>query len=384
MIYLDHNATTPVPPEVLEVMAPFFRDVFANPSSQHRMGERARAALEEARERIAKVLGARPAEIVFTSGGTESIHGALTGMTSGRKRTLVTTRAEHTAAAFCADRLEAAGVSVHRLDVDSSGRVRPEALEAALDAAGAPVALNLIWANNETGVLQDVRALGALARSRGALVHLDGVQLAGKGMPNLDETPADMVSLSGHKFGAPKGVGVLWIRRGAPTRPRFAPGHQEAGLRGGTENLPGIVGMARALELAQERWTNHAARIEALRDDLQRRIVEALPDTLVNGGNAPRIANTLNVAFRGIEGSGVVHSLSEEDIHVSSGSACLSDVDGPSPVLAAMDVPLDCIHGAVRYSLSWTTTQDDVAQAADLTIRIVRRLQSMIPSRDGI
>ncbi len=382
MIYLDHNATTPMPPEVLEAVLPFLGDIFANPSSQHRLGEQARAALEDARNRVAQSLGARSAEIVFTSGGTESIHGALTGMTSCGARALVTTRAEHTAAALCADRLEKEGVQVRRLPVDRSGRVEPDVLEEALDAVDAPVALNLIWANNETGVLQDVSTLGALARTRGALVHLDGVQLAGKGMPNLAEIPADMVSLSGHKFGAPKGAGVLWIRRGAPVRPRFAPGHQEGGLRGGTENLPGIVGLARALEVAKERWVENGSRVEALRDALQRRIVEALPGTLVNGADAPRIGNTLNLCFRGIEGSGVVHSLSEEDIHVSSGSACLSDVDGPSPVLAAMGVPLDFIHGSVRYSLSWTTTSEDIDRTVDATIGVVRRLQAMNPSRD--
>jgi len=382
VIYLDHNATTPVPPEVLDAVQPYFRDTFANPSSQHRLGERARAALEDARERVAAALGVRPAEIVFTSGGTESIHGALCGMTSCGARALVTTRVEHTAAALCADRLEKEGVPVHRLPVDRSGRVQPNVLEEALEAAGAPAALNLIWANNETGVLQDVQLLGGLARARGAIVHLDGVQLAGKGMPCLQDLPADMVSLSGHKFGAPKGAGVLWMRRGAPVRPRFAPGHQEGGLRGGTENLPGIVGLARALEVAKERWSENVSRIEALRDGLQRRIVEALPGTLVNGGDAPRIANTLNLSFHGIEGAGVVHSLSEEDIHVSSGSACLSDVDGPSPVLAAMGVPLDFIHGSLRFSLSWTTTSEEIDRVVDVTVGVVRRLQAMNPSRD--
>lgn len=371
-VYLDHNATSPVPEPVLEAMLPFLREESGNPSSIHAPGDRARAAVEDARERIAAQLGARAAELVFTSCATESINHAVRGVADVRKTgSIVTSAVEHSAALDVVRRLGKSGRDVAVLDVESDGSLPLERVTRALESDVA--LLSLIWVNNETGVSFDVEAIGAAARERGVPFHVDATQLIGKRRPELASLPVDYVSFSGHKFGAPKGVGALWVRRGARIRPLIWGGHQETGRRAGTENVAGIVGMAAALEHSLGAWEGSEERIAALRDRLVAALKSEL-DVTENGAGAARIANTASVCFRAIEGAAVVLTLSQHGVYCSSGSACTASDEGPSHVLAAMKVPGDRIHGAVRFSLSPTHDETDVAFAAEHVIEAVRHV----------
>ena len=359
-LYLDHNATTPVSARAVQALLPYLEQSFGNPSSIHAEGVLARAAVERARDQTARALGVRAAEIVFTSGCTESINAALRGIAAAHpeKKRIVTSAVEHTATLDVLAHLEESGYEVLRLPVDRSGRLDPTIVAAALDERTA--CLSLLWVNNETGVFFDIGAIGAIARRKGVPFHVDGAQIVGKGLENLGDAPVDCLSFSGHKFGAPKGVGGLYIRRNAPVKPFLWGGHHEKGRRAGTENVPGIVAMGEAVGEATEGWRRYGVAIGRRRDRLAQGLRDGCPGLIVNGEGAPRIENTLNVCFPGIEGAAVVLSLSQRGIFVSSGSACTAAQAGPSHVLVAMGVPGDKVHGSVRFSLGAEIDDGDI------------------------
>ncbi len=376
-VYLDHNSTTPVHPAALEAMLPFLREGYANPSSIHVAGENVRRVFEDARALMASLMGIRPAELYFNSGATESINWALRGVLEARpaRPKVVVSAVEHSATLDVARRLAERGHELTVVPVDRSGNLDEAALIEALDERTG--ILSLIWANNETGVLFDVARLGRIARELGIVFHVDGVQKLGKGMPALADLPIDLLSFSAHKFGGPKGVGGLYVRRGVSIRPLIWGGHHETGRRAGTENVPGVIGMAAALEQAVVEWPEKAPRLRALREAFEGALRADHPDLLVNGSGAPRIENTLNVAFRGIEGHGVVLRLAQKGVYCSSGSACTAHDDGPSHVLAAMGLPGDHIHGAVRFSLGAGTDVEGLARARALIAEAVAGLAAV-------
>lgn len=371
-VYLDHNATSPVPDKVIAAMLPFLRNEPGNPSSIHGLGDHARNAIEEARERIAACLGARPAEIVFTSCATESINHAVRGVAGVRKEgAVITSAVEHSVTLDVVRRLEREGRDVGILPVEPDGSL---AIDTVRDALKADVALlSLIWVNNETGVSFDMESLGVVAREAGVPLHVDATQLVGKRRLDLVNAPVDLLSFSGHKFGAPKGVGALWIRRGARVRPFLWGGHQETGRRSGTENVAGIVAMAEAMEYSLAAWDSSESEVARLRDRLVTGLKAEL-DILENGVGAPRIANTASVCFDRIEGAAVVLTLSQHGVYCSSGSACTARDEGPSHVLQAMGVSGERIHGAVRFSLSHDQTEDDIDFAIARIVEAVRHV----------
>lgn len=375
--YLDNNATTMVAPEVVEAMLPFFGDLYGNPSSMHSFGGQVKRYLDQAREQVADLLGATPYEVIFTAGGSESnnmaIRGALEAM--GReKRHLVTTRVEHPAVGGVMHYLAKSGYWVTELPVDADGGLDMEALRGALTDNTALV--SIMWANNETGVLFPIHEIAQLTRERGILLHVDAVQAAGKVPINMAEVPVDMLSISGHKFHAPKGVGALFIRRGTRLSPLIIGGHQEWGKRAGTENVPGIVGIGRAAAMAKEHL-GHADEIAKLRDRLETGLLTRCPDVRVNGAN--RVANTLNVSFEFIEGESILLMLDDVGIAASSGSACASGSLEPSHVLRAMGVPFTAVHGSIRFSLSRYTTPEEIDYTIAQMPPIVDRLRSISP-----
>lgn len=373
-IHLDNNATRPVSDAAFEAMLPFLREQGGNPSSIHASGATVRAALESARERIAEAIGGRPYEIAFTSGATESINWALRGTldAAGGPGRIVTSLVEHSVTLDVVERLRRRGHEVELLPVDAQGILDPQRVAEALERP--TTLLSLIWANNETGVLFDVAAIGVIARERGVPFHVDAVQVLDK-IPRIASTaPIDLLSWSSHKFAGPKGSGGLWVRRGARLRPLMWGGHQESARRAGTENVPGIVGSAAALVDAQARWQERSAEIRRLRDRLEDALRAGVDDLIVNAADAPRVENTLSVCFRGIEGSAVVLTLSQRGVDCSSGSACTASDPGPSHVLRAMGVDGDWIHGAVRFSLSSDTTEDEIERAARLAIAAWRHV----------
>ena len=378
IVYLDHNATTPVVPEVIAAMNEVWEHTYFNPSSIHRGGEITRELVDDARASIGRSLGVRASEITFTSGATEAIVWALRGVLEARpeRRRIVTTAVEHSAVLDTCERLERRGYEIVRLPVEADGTLAPEAVVAAL--TGDTALLSVLWANNETGVFIDVDTIGEIARERKVPFHVDAVQVVGKGVDDLESRPVDLVSFSGHKFGAPKGIGGLWARRGTRIRPLIWGGHHERGRRGGTENLAGIVAMARALTVHDETWRRRVDDIGKLRDRLEHGIVERT-DAFVIGAGAKRVANTVSIGFRNIEGAAVVRTLSERGVYASPGSACTAGVDGPSHVLAAMAVPGDFIHGAVRFSLGLEHTEaeiDAVVEAVAESVRHVSRVNT--------
>ncbi len=376
-IYADHNATTPVLPEVLEAMLPFLGAGFGNPSSTHEPGRRARAAVEAARASVATLIGARPSEILFTSCATESIVTALrSALSGGGPRRIVTTAVEHRSTLDTASALAAEGVAVTLLPVDGGGRLDLEALDAAL-RDGAAV-LSLLLANNETGVIFPVREAARRARAAGVLCHCDAVQTPGRIPVSVEDLGVDYLSLSGHKLNAPKGVGALYVRRGSPFAPLLPGGELERGRRGGTANVASMAGFGVAADLAAARLPRMPA-VRELRDRLEAAILKACPGARVNG-EEPRLPNTLNVSFPRIEGEAVVLSLSNAGIDCSSGSACTSGREGPSHVLAAMDVPFEHLHGSVRLSLSHLNRPGDADAIVAALCPVVRRLLGLAGS----
>ncbi|MGE3297824.1 MAG: cysteine desulfurase family protein [Porticoccaceae bacterium] len=358
-IYLDHNATTPLAPEVLDAMLPYLRDAFGNPSSPHGFAERPATAVREARARVAALLGAQPREIHFTSGATESIHWAIQGALAMRpmQRQLITTAVEHPAVLKLCRHLEQQGIRVIYLPVDREGRLRLRYLEAALTPQTALV--SLMAANNETGVLFPIEEIAALTRARGVLLHVDAAQSAGKWPLDLARTPIDLLSLSGHKLHGPKGVGALYIRNGLNLPPLFF-GTQERGRRGGSLNVPGIVGLGEACRLAAAALATASAPVATLRDRLEAGIRALFPDALINGGNAERLAGTSNISFPGHDGEALVNRLDRAGIAAANGAACTVGGSQPSHVLMAMYRDAARARSAVRFSLSRYNTPEEV------------------------
>ena len=360
MIYFDHNASTPVRPEVAEAMRSALADTHANPSSSHREGQRARAAIERAREQVAALVHARPDEVVFTSGGTEGDHAGLIGAAwaaEARGRRVAISAIEHHAVHGAAEVLERLGFATAHLPVGPVGLVDPASI-GALAADTTVVAVML--ANNETGVIQPVAGIAAAAAARGMRVVCDAVQAAGKIPIRRDDLGVDYLVISGHKFGGPKGAGALIVRAGAPFEPLFRGSAHERGRRGGTENLPGIVGLGVAAEWAVRELEAEQARLLGLRAQLEAGIRATLPDAVVHGVRAPRLPNTVNLSIPGARSDHLLMALDTRDVAVSAGAACASGAVEPSPVLAAMGVPRELAVCALRLSMGRTTTADEV------------------------
>lgn len=371
-VYLDHNATTPVDPRVLEAMLPFLREEYGNPSSLHWLGQRARAAVEEARARVAGLVGADPAEVVFTASGSESDNTALRGAPAKGPRTgVVVTTIEHHAVLNTARAMRDEGRPVGIARVGEGGVVDLDDLAARVDDATAVVSVML--ANNETGVVQPVADAARIARARGALVHCDAVQAAGRIPVDVKALGVDLLTLSAHKIHGPKGVGCLWVRRGTPLAPLVRGGAQERHRRAGTENVAGIVGFGAAAALAQAGPGTEAPRVAALRDRLEERLL-AIPGALRNG-EGPRLPNTTNVAFEGVEAEALLIALDLEGVAASAGAACAAGGIEPSHVLRAMGLPPERVQCALRFSLGRTTTPDDVDRAAEVVADVVRRMR---------
>ncbi len=370
-IYLDNNASTRAAPECLDVMLACLRDEYGNPSSKHAAGERARRLVNEARAQIAELLGAQPAEMVFTSGGTESNHLAILGALAldPRRQHVVTSAVEHPSTLQLLRHLESHGVRVTVLPVDAEGRLDPAALAAAI--APDTALITLLWANNETGVLFPVEAAAGIARERNVLLHLDAVQAVGKLAIDLRRLPADLLSLSGHKLHAPKGVGALFARKGVKLPPLLF-GHQERARRGGTENVPAIAALGIAALLAAETLETDVEQMTALRDRLERGVRERVPFAGVNGGAAARVANTSNIRFGDLVGEAIAERLDRVGVSVALGAACTAGSNAPSHVLTAMGLEARAALASVRFSLSRYTTGAEIDRLLDLLPGIVR------------
>jgi len=380
VVYLDNNATTRVAPEVVEAMEPYLHDLYGNPSSMHTFGGQVRNAVERAREQVAALLGADPSEIVFTSCGTESDNAAIRGTIealAGRKHHIVTTRVEHPAVRSVCRYLANNGYRLTELPVDREGLLDLEMLEDAITDDTAIV--SIMWANNETGLIFPIEEIADICRRKGVVFHTDAVQAVGKIPIDLAKTPVDLLSLSGHKLHAPKGVGVLHIRKGTRCAPFILGGHQESGRRAGTENVPYIVGLGRAAELAADHMEEEMTRVRALRDRLEEGILASCPDCSVNGSRQHRLPNTTNVGFEYVEGESILLMLDDLGICASSGSACTSGSLEPSHVLRAMGVPFTRAHGSIRLSLSRYNTDEDIDYVLEHLPGIIHRLRELSP-----
>jgi len=367
-IYLDHNATTPVHPEVVEAMLPWLKEHFGNPSSTHVYGRRAHEAVERAREQVAALLGCKADEVFFTSGGTEANNLAILGVAAAvadGRRHAVTSVVEHPAIARPCDRLEQNGWEVTRLPVDGDGLVSIENARAFV--RGDTALVSIMLANNETGTMMPMHDIAEIAHSRGARVHTDAAQAVGKIPVRVDELGVDLLSVAGHKLYAPKGVGLLFVRRGTPVRPVLLGAGHERGLRPGTENVPYIVGLGKACEVAARDLNNEAARVRGLRDELWDLLSAGLPGIRLNGHLTDRLPNTLNVSFPGVSGSVVLGAAPE--VAASTGSACHEGAENPSGVLLAMGLEATTALGAVRLSLGRGTSKKHVLEAARALVR---------------
>ena len=383
-IYLDHAATTPVRPEVFEAMQPFFGPRFGNPSSAHRWGREARVALDEARERLARCLGAHPDEMCFTSGGTEGDNLAILGVWRARqadraeRRAIATTSIEHKAVL--------AAVAQAVLE-EAEERLLPVTSDGVIDLAGARAILDdtvalctAMWVNNEVGTIEPVPELGSMAHEVGALMHTDAVQAFGKLAIDVSSLPVDLLTLSGHKIGAPKGVGAIYIRRGTPVQPLMFGGSQDRGRRPGTENVAAAVGLARAAEIAVAEREAECERLRAMRDLLEESLLARIPDAVIHGRGAPRAPHVLNISVPGTDSESLLMALDLAGVACSSGSACQSGSVTPSHVLAALGVQADVASAAIRMSLGALTTEDCIGRVAQLfpaLIEKARRLSGM-------
>jgi cysteine desulfurase len=378
-VYLDHNATTPPAPEVVDRMAAALREDFGNPSSVHHFGQVAKSALDEARSAVAGLIGADPSEVVFTSGGTESDNFAIRGVAEALEVTgrthLIATGIEHEAVLNTLKALARRGWRTTLLAVGPTGVVDPAALEAAMTDDTALV--SVMHANNEIGTIQPIAELARVAKARGAVFHTDAVQSAGKIPVDVKALGVDLLSLSGHKFYGPKGVGALWIRRGMRLQAPVTGGKQERNRRAGTENVAGIVGLGVAARLAQTKMATEAARLAPLRDGLEEGILRAVPGTAVNGARTPRVPNTTNISFDRVEAESLLIALDLEGIAVSTGSACSSGTLEPSHVLKAMGLPAHRTQNSIRFSLGATNSEQDVERVAAVLPGIVEKLRSL-------
>ena len=378
-VYVDNNATTKVAPEVVEAMLPYFSEYYGNPSSMHFFGGQVQKKVDEARAKVADFLGAEPSEVVFTSCGTESDNAAILGTLDSypEKRHLVTSRVEHPAVGNVSTYLGRKGYRVTELSVDREGRLDLDELKESLTDETALG--TIMYANNETGVIFPIEEIGDILKARGIPFHTDGVQAAGKIPLNMKKSKVDMLSISGHKLHAPKGIGVLYIRKGTRFSPFMIGGHQEKGRRGGTENVPYIIGLGKACELAKKHLDEENTKIKALRDYLEAKLLEKIPNTLVNGDRVHRLPNTVNVSFEYVEGESILLLLSDLGICASSGSACTSGSLEPSHVLRAMGVPFTAAHGSIRFSLSIYNTKEEMDYIIDHLPPIIQRLRDISP-----
>jgi cysteine desulfurase len=378
-IYVDNNATTRVDPEVLEEMMPYFSELYGNPSSMHFFGGQVQKKVNEAREKVADLLGADPSDIVFTSCGTESDNAAILGTLDSypEKRRVITTRVEHPAVGNVSTYLGRKGYRVTELSVDREGRLDLDELRESITEDTALV--SIMYANNETGVIFPIEESGEIVKARGIPFHTDAVQAVGKIPLNMKRSTVDMLSISGHKLHAPKGIGVLYIRKGTKFSPFLIGGHQEKGRRGGTENVPYIIGLGKACELAKKNLDAENTRVKALRDYLEAKLLEKIPNTLVNGDRKNRLPNTVSVSFEYVEGESILLLLSDLGICASSGSACTSGSLEPSHVLRAMGVPFTAAHGSIRFSLSVYNTKEEMDYIIDHLPPIIQRLRDISP-----
>ncbi|HEB80612.1 MAG TPA: cysteine desulfurase NifS [Chromatiales bacterium] len=379
-IYLDNNATTRVDPAVVEAMLPFFTEQFGNPSSLHSFGDQVGRAIKQARRQVQELLGAEhDSEIIFTSCGTESDSTAILSALKAQpeRREIITTTVEHPAVLTLCEHLEKDGYTVHRLGVDRRGRLDLDRYRSLLSVRVAIV--SVMWANNETGTLFPVREMAELADAAGVMFHTDAVQAVGKVPVDLRHTAIDLLSLSGHKLHAPKGIGVLYLRRGTRFRPLLRGGHQERGRRAGTENSASIVALGKAAELAMARMDYENGAVRAMRDRLEEGILAAVPNAFATGDPDRRLPNTTNIAFEYIEGEAILLLLNKDGIAASSGSACTSGSLEPSHVLRAMDIPYTAAHGTVRFSLSRENTMEEIERVIEAVPPIVARLRKLSP-----
>jgi len=382
VIYMDNNATTRIAPEVLDAMMPYLTQFYGNPSSMHTFGGQVGQAISQARQQIADLLGADPGEIVFTSCGTESDSTAILSAIQSfpEKNHVVTTRVEHPAVKNLCDNLEIfTGRKYHvtRLPVAADGTLDMQRYRESLTDDTAIV--SVMWANNETGVLFPVEEMAQIARERGVLFHTDAVQAVGKVPINLRETAIDFLSLSGHKLHAPKGIGVLYVRKGTPYIPFMNGGHQEHGRRGGTENVASIIGLGRACALAAEKMEEENTRVRALRDKLEQGLLSTVPKALRNGHPTQRLPNTANISFEYVEGEAILLHMNQLNICASSGSACTSGSLEPSHVLRAMGVPFTAAHGSIRFSLSIYNNEEEVDFVLARMPDIITKLRALSP-----
>lgn len=378
-IYMDNNATTRVADEVIEAMMPYLSEKYGNPSSMHTFGGQVGKKIAQARQQVAALLGCEPDEILFTSCGTESDNTAIKGTLAMHpaRRKIVTTRVEHPAVLTTCRDLERHGYSISEVNVDSAGRLDVDELGFRLDENTALV--SVMWANNETGTIFPVEEIADLVKARGIIFHTDAVQAVGKIPINLRDSSIDLLSVSGHKLHAPKGVGVLYVRRGTRLATVMHGGHQESGRRGGTENVPGIIALGKACELAKQNMDEENTRVKALRDKLESGILSSCPDCFVNGDVENRLPNTANISFEYIEGESILMLLDQFGVCASSGSACTSGSLEPSHVLRAMGVPFTAAHGSIRFSLSRYNTEKEVDFVIEKMPQIVNRLRQLSP-----
>ena len=379
VVYLDNNATTAIAPEVLDAMMPFLRDLWGNPSSMHTFGGQVRKHIDRARQQVARFIGAEDDEIIFTGCGTESDNTAIMAALKAdpHRRHIVTTRVEHPAVLNLCQRLEKEGHQVTWLSVNAQGMLDLDEVRRSISERTGVV--SVMYANNETGVIFPVEEIGKIARAAGCFFHVDAVQAGGKIPLNMRRSAIDYLALSGHKLHAPKGVGVLYIRKGTKFSPLIIGGHQEMGRRGGTENVASIIGCGAACELAGRRMEEENVRVKELRDRLERALLAKSPDARLNGHPEMRLPNTSNISFEYVEGESILLRINELGICASSGSACTSGSLEPSHVLRAMGVPYTAAHGSVRFSLSRYTTEEEIDFVIERLPPIIEDLRAISP-----
>jgi len=379
-IYMDNNATTQVDPAVFDAMKPFFTDLYGNPSSMHRFGGQVGVELKQARERVAAILNCEPAEIIFTSCGSESDNTAIRSALNAQpdKRHIITTRVEHPAIlSLCKFLEKKEGYDVTYLGTDEHGRLDMDEYKNAIRKDTAII--SVMWANNEIGNIYPIDEMAKIAKNNGVFFHTDAVQAVGKIPIDLKETPIDMLSLSGHKLHAPKGVGALFVRKRLPFRPFLIGGHQEHSRRAGTENTTGIIALGKACQLAQDNMETEVTEVKALRDKLENGLLAMVPDSILNGDKDNRLPNTSNISFGYVEGEAILLMMDQLGICASSGSACTSGSLEPSHVLRSMGVPFTFAHGSIRFSLSRFNTEEEVDFVIENLPKIIDNLRKLSP-----
>lgn len=383
-VYLDYNSTTPIDPEVVDAMMPFWHEKWGNPSSAHGFGNKVRRAVDRAREQVAALIGAEePSEIIFTSGATESNNTVFQGALSPsiKSTTLITSSTEHAAIIVPAQQLKNNGGSVYWVEVDKNGSPDLNSFDDALNRASNPL-ISLMWANNETGVINPIPILAKRAAEKGALFHTDAVQMTGKLPFRIKDLPIQLLSISGHKIYGPKGIGALYVRRGTRVAPYLVGGHQERARRAGTENVPAIIGFGKACELAASSMEADATRINRLRDQLEYGILNSCKGAFLQAADAERLPNTSNISFDRLDGEAILFMLDDQHIYVSTGSACESGSLEASHVLKAMGVESRLLNGSIRFSLGKQTTEDDIKRLIEVLPPIIDRCRELAPHID--